>query len=668
MVITRAQFHERQVLRSTDLNVEQAYLIGMRRRHNCGPHSWGIVRGLRLSLQDGNLVLSPGVAIDLYGRELVVPAEVQVEDAWLDSVGSPRVAVWLAYARVDLDTAPGGRPDCVPGGYARVREEARLCFTAAPAGAEAQIDPRRPYQVPDTALSFGSQCEPPDDPAVRWPVYLGQACRDDEKTPWRLLPEGDPGYLGDDGCADDKGAPGAHRQEIPKACKGITGPPRPYAGLLGETVTSASRVPGAATSADGPPERALAARMQVGTEQAAGTRFAVEIADKQGAPQERLTIDSAGPIALRGAVRLSRAAPTAPNLYLGEPPVSAKTVPNPAALIAGLRTSPSPFFKLLRAKIPRKAPPALNPWPPLPQPVMDALNSILTDPDLNQRLPLGGRRLRAETWRLLRRPAAARNTPLLNRMLLADLSPDQDQFSAAPGPRGVGWARAIPPPAAAYPWRVYRTTAQEDDATIQQLRVEIGNAGAGGSPRATRLAIGFHKAGKFHPCLTVDAACNVIVPGRLQVNGDVIEAPIPADPADPRFLDLLKQQLQQGLAAAQGAAGGLQATITGLDQAQQGTTWPYQVEVRTTGAAPLIVVDAFESAAIFDGVLPSRQIGQFIPDLPAGGTLTYTATHAPLTPAQGTVAVAVTVVGYGPALNAVYGTARATAPIVKAAP
>jgi hypothetical protein len=116
MVITRAQFHERQVLRSTDLNVEQAYLIGMRRRHNCGPHSWGIVRGLRLSLQDGNLVLSPGVAIDLYGRELVVPAEVQVEDAWLDSVGSPRVAVWLAYARVDLDTAPGGRPHFVPGG------------------------------------------------------------------------------------------------------------------------------------------------------------------------------------------------------------------------------------------------------------------------------------------------------------------------------------------------------------------------------------------------------------------------------------------------------------------------------------------------------------------------------------------------------------------------
>lgn len=668
MVVTRAQFHERQILRATDLNVEQAYLIGMRRRHNCGPHSWGIVRGLRLRLQAGDLVLSPGVAFDLYGRELVVPAEVRVADVWLDRVGSPRVAVWLAYARVDLDIAPDGRPDCVPGGYARVREEARLCFTVAPAGDEAQIDPRRPYQVPDTALSFGSQCEPPDDPTVRWPVYLGQACRGDEKAPWCLVPEGDPGYLGEDGCGDDKGTPGADRQEIPEACKGITGPARPYAGLQGETVASASRVPVAATGADGPPERAPAARMQVGAEQDTGTRFAVEIADKQGAPQERLTIDSAGPIALRGVARLSRAARPAPNLYLGEPPVSAETVPNQVALVAGLRTSRSPFFNLLRAQPPLEPPAPPNPLPPLPQQVVDKLNALLAAPDLNLRLPLGGRRLRAETWRLLRRPAAARNTPLLNRMLLADLSPDQDQFSAAPGPRGVGWARAIPLPAAAYPWRVYRTTAQEDDATIQQLRVEIGQAGAGGSPRATRLAIGFHKEGKFHPCLLVDAACNVIVPGGLHVNGDVIEAPIPADPADPRFLDLLKQQLQQGLAAAQGAAGGLQATITGLDQAQQGTAWPYQVTVRNTGATPLIYVAAYESAAINDGVLPTRQIGQIIPDLPVGGTLTFTAKHDPLNPAQGTVAVAVTVVGYGPALNAVYGTARATAPIVKAAP
>ncbi|MEK6279394.1 MAG: hypothetical protein AABN95_03495 [Acidobacteriota bacterium] len=74
----RVQYRERQRLRAGDLQAEQDYLLGLAGRHNLGPHEWGIVRGLRIVVENGVTTLTPGLAVDGYGRELVVSQEVEL--------------------------------------------------------------------------------------------------------------------------------------------------------------------------------------------------------------------------------------------------------------------------------------------------------------------------------------------------------------------------------------------------------------------------------------------------------------------------------------------------------------------------------------------------------------------------------------------------------------
>lgn len=72
----RVKFSERQRLRVGDLQAEQAYMLGLAGRHHLGPHQWGIVRGLGLSVEEDHVTIMPGVAIDGYGRELVLSKDV----------------------------------------------------------------------------------------------------------------------------------------------------------------------------------------------------------------------------------------------------------------------------------------------------------------------------------------------------------------------------------------------------------------------------------------------------------------------------------------------------------------------------------------------------------------------------------------------------------------
>lgn len=75
---SRVRYRERQRLGAGDLQAEQDYLLGLAGRHNLGPHEWGIVRGLRLSVENGVVAITPGLAIDGYGRELFVSHEFEI--------------------------------------------------------------------------------------------------------------------------------------------------------------------------------------------------------------------------------------------------------------------------------------------------------------------------------------------------------------------------------------------------------------------------------------------------------------------------------------------------------------------------------------------------------------------------------------------------------------
>src|SRR5204863_3308665 len=74
--IERLNYYEREYLRSFDFIAEQNYHMEMRRRLNLALHLWGIVEGLDVKLGEvvagapAQYYISPGMAIDAYGREI----------------------------------------------------------------------------------------------------------------------------------------------------------------------------------------------------------------------------------------------------------------------------------------------------------------------------------------------------------------------------------------------------------------------------------------------------------------------------------------------------------------------------------------------------------------------------------------------------------------------
>lgn len=239
----RPRYRERQVLRAADLETQQSYLIEAHRRHNIAQHGWGIVRGLEI-VDVPELVVQPGVAVDGYGRELIVPEPVRIPAGVFNELGDDAVDVWLVYDLADANVPQRGSWSCGSGKNTRAAEHAILYLTAAAQNAERLPTevPREPVEVPSADLPFLPHRMPPDDPSMQWPVYLGTIGAINK-------PNYDPRLL------------------------------LPFATLTGELVTAASGV----------------ARMQVGSELQNDSRlFAVSLANAAGKSIERVGIDRDG--------------------------------------------------------------------------------------------------------------------------------------------------------------------------------------------------------------------------------------------------------------------------------------------------------------------------------------------------------------------------------------
>jgi hypothetical protein len=173
---SRVNYFDRQFIRLADLRDEQAYHRDLRRRHNLSHHSWGIVLGLEIVLeQDGRPVVRPGLAIDGYGRELLLIARRVVGREIFDRYVTSRLDLWLEY-QLDFEDDRLAPVECGaddPRRRYRAIERAQLVFERG----GARPDPRRPPHVPTEALD-----EPllstTDDPRRRWPVYLGRIIMD----------------------------------------------------------------------------------------------------------------------------------------------------------------------------------------------------------------------------------------------------------------------------------------------------------------------------------------------------------------------------------------------------------------------------------------------------------------------------------------------------------
>lgn len=292
--IQRVRYVERGPLSAADLVAEQSARLSGRWLHQIAEHDWGIVVGLALDLGQRGLTVQPGVAVDGYGRELVLGEPLRLEwGGWKDETGMEvdlftllgsqpdhnhndiRAAdLWLLWDRRPEYPPAAGRSPAGPGQNSRWLEIPRLRVLAAepkaapmnqPAAdpnAPLELDPRTPPGIDaDTQTLLPAYVT--DDPALEWPVYLGRVTHDAQADP---------------------GNPYAVDASIP----------RPYARLRGETVTAASRL--AQMQLSGGPGR---------------SRFVVALPDASAASEkgvtfgvEPLAINEPGELVTRGETQL----------------------------------------------------------------------------------------------------------------------------------------------------------------------------------------------------------------------------------------------------------------------------------------------------------------------------------------------------------------------------
>ncbi len=68
--LDRAPFFHGKVLTPEDLELTQQYFRERFKRHNRSLHGFGIVSGLNVTVESGQIVVAPGLALDCEGNEL----------------------------------------------------------------------------------------------------------------------------------------------------------------------------------------------------------------------------------------------------------------------------------------------------------------------------------------------------------------------------------------------------------------------------------------------------------------------------------------------------------------------------------------------------------------------------------------------------------------------
>jgi hypothetical protein len=208
--IERLNYYEGEYLGAVDFEAEQEYHRDMRRRHNIGPHTWGIVTGLDVAqfLNGGannevDVFIQPGVAVDGFGRECVVFAPYQLTaDLFTDFSQKQTLSVWIGYTQQMISPSSD---TCSSQGqsnaYSRVQENFQIVIDPIPptsdpivvAGNDVSLpsakgwtqpswQPTLPSNEGDVELPFdGSvpfQALPDDNTDATWLIPLGQVIWD----------------------------------------------------------------------------------------------------------------------------------------------------------------------------------------------------------------------------------------------------------------------------------------------------------------------------------------------------------------------------------------------------------------------------------------------------------------------------------------------------------
>ncbi|WP_157217417.1 hypothetical protein [Flavisphingomonas formosensis] len=198
--IERVNFYQYQYLGAEDLQALDAYHRDMRRRHNLGPHSWGIVTGATIAEvpREGDdpfvdIVVMPGVVVDGFGREMVIFEQTKIDpELFLAYATDRHLELWIQYDELAGQPATGGFAPCTDAtAYSRITETFRFFVGTPTATTTSSADPSHDFvdvggsnALPAASAGPGDPIEPPDasipyqefpavDRAARWLVQLG---------------------------------------------------------------------------------------------------------------------------------------------------------------------------------------------------------------------------------------------------------------------------------------------------------------------------------------------------------------------------------------------------------------------------------------------------------------------------------------------------------------
>lgn len=185
--VARPTYAEGQYLSAADFVAEQAYHRQTLARHETGQHTWGIVVGFELAEvldpADAGLVdvfLTPGLATDGYGRQLVSFGAIPVDPALFAAfTDAAHRSVWLAYTELYAAATADGYADCADAQPTRAIETFRLVIDPVDPITDVVVDGQivKPPPAVDAAIpadtSVPFQDLPEEPPLARWLIPIG---------------------------------------------------------------------------------------------------------------------------------------------------------------------------------------------------------------------------------------------------------------------------------------------------------------------------------------------------------------------------------------------------------------------------------------------------------------------------------------------------------------
>jgi hypothetical protein len=127
----RPNYFTGRLLTAEDFQAEQDYQRGQRWLHNRLLHGAGVVTGLAVTVSGGSVHVTPGVALDCLGREIVVP---HADTLALPNKGV-RLYLCVAYAErgsEPLPQPPDASPFEVEANYRLIEETYTLAWCGVP--------------------------------------------------------------------------------------------------------------------------------------------------------------------------------------------------------------------------------------------------------------------------------------------------------------------------------------------------------------------------------------------------------------------------------------------------------------------------------------------------------------------------------------------------------